>query len=564
MAKPKQKAKDELLSIASSVPSFELDLNVKAWTAGPLRFAQIPEWSQRGLIKPLTSRGLEKTADSKVLQKQDPFKNLVIYPSVDPYFPEQRELFRVLMKECWVIRRANKIIQQLVIQKSKRSVLPRADQEIQEDALEKWKETKILVPLWNEEKTPNEILKWIDKLSTKLDFDQLVFDVFLFERTEGRAAIGMFPETRDKDQKYVIPTALRLIRPEILRRPRINFKDGTLQGVEVTGLSSNGSVLDGNRTVYFNNSKNLELYGDFYGVSEIEAISDLGRVLLIIYAKDMLNAANKTWHTRTVFQHELPTNKYSQATKILEEFNDNMANMDNADVSVTHNVTPVNVSTNAGDISGLINIENSCIEGIAGHNNVPPYMLSKGKAGNLGGNANQEEAVAFDLNEIRPIQERYEKTIENQFYDRILAILFMVEPDKLDEIPIKITHNFEKPNMGLAIDPNHWQIMMFLVENGFTTMEKVMERFGLRDMMSDSPTQGTDTSPTIKTWEGTIHPTWNTKSSNWDRPELKNSWNTHNAGWENKLFQQKVNVLEAAQEHLKIKNKIEKKKLART
>jgi len=274
---PKQKkAKKELLSIAASIPGYELDLNLKEWTAGPVRFAQIPEWSQRGLIKPLTSRGLEKTADSKPLQRMEPFKNLVIYPSVDPYFPEQRELFRVLMKECWVVRRASKIIQQLVIQKSKRSVLPRADQEIQEDALEKWKEEKIPVPLWdNEEKTPTEILKYIDKLSTKLDLDQLVFDVFLFERTEGRAAIGMFPETRDGDKKYVIPTALRLIRPEILRRPRVNFKDGTFQGVEVTGLSSNGSVLDGNRTIYFNNSKNLELYGDFYGVSEVEAISDL-------------------------------------------------------------------------------------------------------------------------------------------------------------------------------------------------------------------------------------------------------------------------------------------------
>lgn len=563
MTTKKSKVKKELLSIAASVPSYDLDLNLKVWTAGPHRFAQIPQWATQGLVKPLTTRGLEKTVDSTVLQKQEPFKHLVIYPSVDPYLPEQRELYRILMKECWVIRRANKIIQQLVIQKSKRSILPRTDQEINEELLEKWKEEKILVPLWGKEKTPNDILKYIDKLSTKLDLDQLVFDVFLFERTEGRAAIGLFPETRNKDKKYVIPTALRLIRPEILRRPRINFKTGEFQGVEVTGLSSNGSVLDGNRAIYFNNSKNLDLFGDFYGTSEIEAIADLGRVLLIIYTKDMLNAANKTWHTRTVFQHELPTNAYSKAKEILEEFNENMANMDNADVSVTHNVTPVNVNTNAGDITGLISIENSCIEGIAGHNNVPPYMLSKGKAGNLGGNANQEEAIAFELNEIRPIQERYEKTVENQFYDRILAILFDTEPDNLDSIPVKITHNFEKPNMGLTIDPDQWNIMMFLVDNGLTTMEQVMERFGLRDMMSDSPTQGTDTSPTIKTWEGTIHPTWK-KSSSWDRPELKRTWNIHNADWNDKIHEEKINLIKTAQENLKIKNKIDQKKLKRS
>lgn len=569
-----KKEKSRVLdTFASVAPSLDLDLDTSEWTAGPRRFAQVPSWSKNGMRKPTTKRDLENSKDSKMLKKISPFKNLTIYPSIDPYPPQDRQLWTLLMQKCWPILKANQILQQLTIQKSTRSVLPRQNQEINDEALNKWENEKITIPLLGEEMSPAELKNWMDEYCATLDLDSLVFDAYMFEREQGRTVIGMFPEVRNKDGKYVLPTALRLIRPQLLRRPVVDFDNGELVGVEVTGLSSNGSMLDGNRCVYFNNSKNNELFGDFYGISALRAIDDLGQALLIIYSRDIINAANRTWRTPNIYQHELPTSKYSKAKDILEEFNRDIANAGNADVSIPHNVTVVNSTTNSGDISGLLEIERACIEGIAGHNHVPLFQLSKGEAGNMGGNANREENESLLNDEIKPAQERYEETLEKQFYDRILAILFMVEPDEIDQVPIKFVQNYEKPTFNAEIPEKEWQIMMFLVDNGFTTMEKVMERFGIKEMMADSPTQGTDTSPTRKTWEKQKHDSWGQQGNSWDKASgwpmpQGNGWGPK-GGWSNvsewgeEIMQKKVDVLEAAKEHLQIKNKLEKKKLAK-
>lgn len=574
MGNVKKLTKKEIESMNGIHPSvgsvggnmYELDLNTKSWTAGPLRFAQIPEWSSKGNIRPLTKRGLDRTDDNKTTKKLSPFKNLVIYPSVDPYLPEQRELFKVLMQECpWVLR-GSKIIQQLTIQKSTRTIVPRSNEELDEDKLKEWEQKPIMVPLLKKKMTPDQLKIWLDQYLASMDLDPLIFDSDLFLQEQGRTAIGMFPELRNKNGKYVLPTAFRLIRPELLRRPIVDFDNGELVGVEVTGLSSNGSLLDANRTIYINNSKNLELFGDFYGISDTEAISDLGKVLLIIYARDFENAANRTWRTPNIYRHELPTKDWSKAQSILDDFNQNIANLGNADVSVTHNIEVVKGDTNSGDIAGLIALENSAIEGIAGFKNIPPFMFSKGKAGNMGGNANREEVDAFLNNEIKPRQELWEKIIENQCYDRILAILWEVEPEEASKIPVKLLHNFEKPTVSIPIDPNEWNIMMMLVDNGFTTMEQVMERFGLRQMLRDSPTLGTDTSPSQKMWVKSNHPTWDNKpKDSWlkDRPELRKNFHVH--GWEaqDDITKSKKELIEKAKEAIDIQNKINKKKLSR-
>ena len=295
-----KKQGENIKELPSSIGSvggnmYELDLNTKHWTAGPQRFAQIPQWSSNGNIRPLTKRGLDKTDDNRATKKLSPYKNLVIYPSVDPYLPEQRELFKVLMQQNpWVLR-ASKIIQQLTIQNSTRTIVPRSNEELDEEKLKQWEQKPMMVPLLKKKMTPDQLKMWLDQYFASMDLDPLIFDSDLFLQEQGRTAIGMFPELRNKEGKYVLPTAFRLIRPELLRRPIVDFDNGELVGVEVTGLSSNGSLLDANRTIYINNSKNLELYGDFYGISDTEAISDLGKVLLIIYARDFENAANRTW-----------------------------------------------------------------------------------------------------------------------------------------------------------------------------------------------------------------------------------------------------------------------------
>ena len=71
----------------------------------------------------------------------------------------------------------------------------------------------------------------------------------MFAREQGRTAIGMCPEGRDEDGNYVMPQALRIIRPELLRRPIVNFDTSELVAVQVTGLTSNGARFDANRLI---------------------------------------------------------------------------------------------------------------------------------------------------------------------------------------------------------------------------------------------------------------------------------------------------------------------------
>ena len=173
---------------------------------------------------------------------------------------------------------------------------------------------------------------------------------------------------------------------------------------------------------------------------------------------------------------------------------------------------------------------------------------------------------AFLEVEIKPQQELSEQVMEDQFYDRILAILFDVEPQEVNKIPIKINHNYEKPNIATPPDATQWNIHMFLVENGFTTMEQVMEKFGMRDLMNNSPTLGSDPSPTIKTWKKQNHRTWdNTPKEGWDnqRKELKRNFHVHPKDSVREIMDKKKELLDSANESIKIKNEIERKKQAK-
>ena len=511
---------DSISVVRVKEAQWEIKLDVTPWTAGPSRFRNVPSWANSGLKRPPKNAtwNTKKNPNFRDLQRQSPdpkapFADLTIFPSVDPYPATLRALFRLLMEENPWIQRANIIIQKSVCTKAIREAEPRANKELQPEELEKWKNKKIPVPFFKEKKSPAEIESWMDQLASTLDLDVLIFDAYLFIREQGRSCIGLFPEKRDEETgKYVIPKALRLIRPELLRRPIINFDNGELAGVEVTGLSSAGSLLDANRALYMFKAKNLELFSDFYGRSDIRALADVGKVMQIIYARDYLQATLHSWHTPMVFKHTLPSKDYSNASTILDNFNEQLANNAGNDISVTANVEPISTQSNPGDITGLINIENQMIDAIAGSYNIPPFMLAKGKAGRLGGNANEEEIDAFLNLEIKPEQELLELMVENQFYDRILAILFDVEPEEArnpDKVPIRIRHKYEKPTINQNLNLEKFNILMFLVDNGKITMESAMDRLGLRSILANSPSEGTDTSPSIKTWK---------RSSQWDIP----------------------------------------------
>jgi len=525
---------------------YKLDIDESIWKKGPEKFAQVPAWAERGNIRPESKRGLPTTNNTKWLKKMDPFENFVIYPSTDPYPAQLRQLFRILNDENPWVSRAQTIIQKLVVTAFTTEILPRDADEMEPEALAQWQDTPLENPpaIFDQSEqgvTPNDIKKYIDKMGESLDLKDLIFDAYMFAREQGRTAIGMFPEQRDEETgKYVMPQALRLIRPEYLRRPLVSYETSELVAVEVTGLTSNGSRFDANRLVYIYKSKNLDLFSDFYGRSDIRPIVDVGKVLLIIYGRDYENAAINTWHTPHIFKHTVPGKDFSQINTIMDNFNTDLANNAGKDISVSHNVELLNpTGSNPGDIAGLIGIENQCIEAIAGFNNIPPFMFSKGKTGNLGGNANKEEIDSFLQTEVEPEQEMLEQVIERQFYDRVLAIMFDLEPKEIAKLPVKMEHHFETPVIETEVDPAKFNMMMQLVQMGAVTIEDAMDKLGMRDILkTDTSSTGGDVTPNQKLWP------------------IGGGFDHHHE----EMHNSKIELLNEAKKSLKIKNEQERRK----
>lgn len=454
-------------------------------------------------------------ADSK-LKDMRPLGGLQVYQPVDPYRQGQRNLFRLIMKMVPQINRANKLIQKLVATEYTTTISPRLDQEIVEEKLDKWRHTKISIPYVISRKgaeippglkpkmSPSEIKEWMDRLFIKLDLQQLTYNSYLFRREQGRCVVGMFPEVRDELGEYQIPQAMRLIRPDYTLRPLINKDTGGLEAVEIIGLTTNGGRLDARRAIYFVNQDNLDIFADFYGVSEIEPLIDVGETLLTIYAQDFKQIALHTWWQPKIFKMTIPARDADKPNTIMDEFLVNMRDAGGKDIVLTQTVELVSGTgtTNSGDISGVVEIVNESVDAVLGFYNIPPFLLAKGKVGNLGGNANREEMDAFLNIEIRPEQMDLENTIEKQGYDRVLAILFQVEPNEVNDesVPVKLEHHFKKPDISAAVNLEQYEIIKDMAANGWIDVEKAMEKLGLTDILKINVTRGGDTTPTIKTW----------------------------------------------------------------
>lgn len=513
---------------------YKLNLDDSIWKNGPVKFAQTPAWATNGQIRPSSARGLATSNNTKWLKKMNPFQNFQIFPSVDPYPAELRQLLRILNEENpWIVR-SQKIIQKLVVREFTTEVIPRDTLGMTPEQLEEWKNKPMDVPFFDEPVTPIQIKDWIDNYSQTLDLKDLIFDAYMFAREQGRTAIGMFPEQRDEDGKYQMPQVLRLIRPELLRRPIVSFQTSELIAVEVIGLTSNGSRFDANRLIYIQKGKNLDLFSDFYGISDLRALADIGKVGLILYGRDYLAATINTWHTPYIFKHNVPGKDFSQINTVMDNFNIDLANNAGKDISVSYNVELLNpAGSNSGDIAGLVAIDNQQIQTISGTTGIPLFILSKGETGNMGGNANQEEADSFLETEIEPEQEFLEQVIERQFYDRVLAVMFDVEPRDVGKVPMRIMHNFETPVIEVATDPAQFNMMMNLVDRRASTMTKVMDKMGLSDLLvGDTSSTGGDTSPSTKVWP---------VSSNFDNHQQH-------------MHDSKIGLLEEARETLKLQN----------
>lgn len=466
---------------------------------------------------------------------QRPLGGLMLYPAIDPYKPKQRALFHVIMNKLSWVRRANVIIQKLVCgQGYTTTIEPRVDKEIKESKIRAWRREPIFVPYFNRTMSPNKIKAWIDKLADLLEFESIYYNAYFYQREQGRCAIGMFPELRDPQTgKYQMPKVLKIIRPQFTLRPYMDVNTGALAAVQIVGLTTNGGMLDANRCVYLNNAFNYDLFADYYGFSAVEALEDIGTTLLTIYAQDFKQAAEYTWHQPKVFQVQVPARDWKNPQQVLDDFLMRNNNSLGKDIAVTQNVTLLSSTTNSGDIAGVVSIQNECIDAIAGYYNIPPFMLAKGKAGRLGGNANREETEAFLETEIRPEQIINEGIVERQFFDRILAILFDIEPEEVydpEKCPVRMRHHMNKPDIAIMTDRNQYDILMDAAHQGLgISKEMIIEKMGWRKLIKDHETEGESQDPTVTTWKN-INPSWKALdkpkgSANWKpKPSLNKIW----------------------------------------
>ncbi len=479
--------------------SLQLDVDEKRFKVGSTHWRSTPAWSKRGEPRPQTKRGLDKI--------DRPLGSLTVFPAVDPYLPSQRALFRTLMNGSSWILRSNVIIQKLVMSRSTTEIEPRAERELKEEELKKWQEEKVYVPYFDQKYTPSYIKKWIDRLYIKLKIPAVMFNAYLIMREQGRCAVGLFPEMRNEQGKYVIPQAVRYIEAEYTRRPVLNFDTGELAAVEIVGISTGSGRLDANRCVYMTNSDNLNLFSRYYGRSLVEPVQSQGQTLQVIYESDFPHAAEFTWHKPNIFQIKIPARDYDKVDKVQDEFNKKINDNSGKDISVTQAVELLNSggTSNSGDIAGLISIVNEDIDAILGFYNIPPFMVSKSKEGALGGNNKREEIDAFLETEIKPEQEIMENIIEDQIYDRLLAILFNIEPEEVsnpEKCPMRLRHFFDKPHVVTSIDLEQYEIAKDQVAEGLIQTEDLLDRFGMRsDLQDDTITGGEASDPTIKTWD---------------------------------------------------------------
>jgi len=503
----------------SLVPNGEIKPSVRASKAKNVITTKA--WTRKS--DPKKSNVSNKDEDD--INRMRPLGGLQVYQPVDPYRSNQRNLFRLIMKMVPAINRANKLIQKLVVTEYETTTIPRMEKEMKEEKLEIWRNKKIEIPYVTSRNnaeippglkktmSPLEIKEWVDRLFTKLDLKENVYNSYLFKREQGRCVVGMFPEERDTLGKYQIPQALRTIRPDYTLRPLINTNTGGLEAIEVIGLSTNGGKLDARRALYLVNQNNLDLFADYYGVSEIEPLCDIGEVLLTLYAQDLKQIILHTWWQPKIFKMTIPARDADRPNEVMDEFLVSMRDAGGKDIVLTQTVELVSGTgtTNSGDISGVVEIEGLGIDVVLGFYNIPPFLLAKGKTGNLGGNANREELDAFLNIEIRPEQFDLESNIEDQLYDRVLAILFEVEPNQVDDanVPLKIEHHFKKPDISASVNLEQYEIIKDMAANGMIDLEAAMERLNLTDIMKGNSTRGADSTPTVKTWQKTKNSSWN-------------------------------------------------------
>lgn len=435
------------------------------------------------------------------------YQGIQVFAAVDPYKPKQRKEFRSAMNNPYVYRASRIHTTFTAGQGYTTNIVPRSEEDLPSEQQEMWASTtKILVPYYEKELTPEQIKDKIDKMATDMDLATNLFNGYFTALEQGRCVLALTPLATDEEGKFQMPSQIRLIRPEFTERPVINENTSELEGVRIIGVQSpqRDNILPKNRMIYIMHGFNNELFADFYGDSKVARIADEANTLNIILNQDYERAAESTWFKPPVFSVPIPPQEYGNEDAVLSAFLSKANDSKGQSIAVTGpsspddpGVTVLQTPPNA-DIGGLEIIRTGLIKAIITAYGLPGFMLAEGDIGKLGGNANIEEIDAYLNQEIRPERNILEDIVEKQFFDVILAIMFNV--DDARNIPIKIKFQFNKPRLVTLLTPEMFNVLVQMAQMGFIDESGIRDILGLEELDKESMTNGADINPAISLW----------------------------------------------------------------
>ena len=349
------------------------------------------------------------------------------WEAIDPYTAQEREEFRLAIKNPYV-KRACRIQSNYVAgQGYTTKIVNRDEEELPEEQQTKFEQTPIHVPAFDEMITPEELKDRIDRMMKKMDLESNIYNVYYTALQQGRAVLAFTPlQKNPKTDEFLLPSQFRFIRPEHTMRPVINQNTGELEGVRLIGIESDqrDNILDKDRMCYIMHGFNNELFSDFYGDSKLADIADIASNLNVVLNQDYEQAALHSWYTPPIFSIPIPPQEYGNETGVLSEFLQNISDSKGQIAAVTRSANKEDIGvellnsgggSQSGNIAGLEVIRLGLVKAIIAHFGIPGFMLSEGDVGQLGGNTNISEMDNYLQTEITPERNALQK--RNRFSD---------------------------------------------------------------------------------------------------------------------------------------------------
>ncbi len=467
------------------------------------------------------ARNFDRSLFRRMNGQEGNFQGLQVWHPVDPYSGQQRKEFRSAMTNPYVYRASRIQCTYTAGQGYTTEIVPRHEEDVPEEQLNEWQRTQTYhIPYFDKDMTAEQLLDKVDKLALDLDLPTNLFNGYFTALEQGRCVLALTPLDPDEQGNWQLPEQIRLIRSEFTERPVLDDNTGELVGVRIIGVRSQirDNIIPAERMLYLMHGFNNELFSDYYEDSKIARVSDEANTLNIVLNQDFERAAESAWYKPPVFSVPIPPQEAGNEDDVLASFINKINDSKGQAIAVTGPSNPeetgVNVLTTPvnADIGGLEIVRMGLIKAIITAFGLPGFMLSEGDIGKLGGNANIEEVDAYLNQEIRPERIILENSIEKQFYDRVLCILFQEKDAR--KLPCKIKFKFNKPKLLTLVTPDMFQVLTGMAQMGLIDSSGIKDILGLEDLDKDSVSKGS---------QGGADP-MNNKLTGWRQPVQINLW----------------------------------------